>query len=185
MKPGRIALLDRDGTLIEHIPYLNDYKLVQLLPGVVEGLKSLKSMGFALVMVSNQSGLGRGYFTEVQLKAVHDTMEEQLAQNGIKLDRLLFCPHHPKENCHCRKPEIGLAEQASAELELPLTGGIVVGDASCDMGLAKNLGWPGFLLPDSSAHLPKGAPPVWQDAEIYQPGYREILRLTDVPEFVA
>ena len=184
MKPTRIALLDRDGTLIEHIPYLNDYKMVRLLPGVTDGLRALQGMGFAIVMVSNQSGLGRGYFNEIQLKAVHDAMVEQLAAAGLRLDLLLFCPHHPKENCSCRKPEIGLAKQASAELSLPLSDGVVIGDAACDMGLAKNLGWPGFLLPDSSAHLPKGAPPIWQDAEMYQPGYREVLQFTDVPELL-
>ena len=179
----RLALLDRDGTLIEHIPYLDDPGKVRLLPGVVAGLKGLQELGFALVMVSNQSGLGRGFFSETRLRAIHDIMEDQLRQEGVVLDRLYYCPHQPGLGCLCRKPSIGLAETASRELGLPIHGGIVVGDSICDMELAKNLGWRGFLLPDSSAQAPKDVVS-WQAAQDYQPGFRRVCSLVEVPSLL-
>ena len=172
----RLALLDRDGTLIEHIPYLSDATRVRLLPGVPEGLKALRQMGYALVLVTNQSGLGRGYFKPDQLQAVHDAMEAQLAEQGVQLDQLCFCPHHPSEGCQCRKPGLGMAQQAGENLKISLLEGLVVGDAACDIGLAKNLGWRAFLLPDSSPN----ASGTWQEFPEYDPGYQRISNFSEV-----
>ena len=176
----KLALLDRDGTLIEHIPYLSDASQVRLLPGVADGLKALQRLGFALVLVSNQSGLGRGYFVEDQLRAVHQAMEELLDQEGVRLDSLKYCPHHPSNGCQCRKPGIGMAQEAARNLSLSLVDGIVVGDAACDIGLARNLGWRGFLLPDSSPNAPRKGPPTWQAFDEYQPGYHRVNNFTEV-----
>ena len=142
----RLALLDRDGTLIEHIPYLKDPEQVRLLPGTWEGLLSLRQQGYGLVMVSNQSGVGRGYFGVAEVEAVNARMQELLGAGGVQLDLLLYCPHAPEAGCECRKPAPGMARQASSQLGVSLAEGLVVGDSDCDMGLAQQLGWPGFRL---------------------------------------
>ena len=174
----KLALLDRDGTLIDHIPYLSDPAQVRLLPGVVEGLRGLRERGFYLVMVSNQSGLGRGYFELPALTAVNQEMQRQLGQHQVELDLVLYCPHAPQEECQCRKPRIGLAEQAARQLDVELESGLVVGDSRCDIELAQNLGWPAFLMPDSS---PERAPGLsWQRCTPYQPGFVTIERFDEV-----
>ncbi len=147
----QLALLDRDGTLIEHIPYLSDPDQVRLLPGTAEGLKSLQEQGYWLVLVSNQSGVGRGYFDCGQVEAVNERMQQLLLAQGIGLDLLLYCPHAPEAACGCRKPSPGMAEQAMQTL--PSTGtGLVVGDSDCDMQLGERLGWPAFRI--GQGHFP-------------------------------
>ena len=143
---SKLALLDRDGTLIEHVHYLSDPAAVRLLPGTVEGLLELKRLGYRLVMVSNQSGVGRGYFGEAEVGAVNARMQELLAAHGVELELLLYCPHSPEERCACRKPAPGMAKEACRLLETTLTGAIVVGDSDCDMDLARTLQVPGYRV---------------------------------------
>lgn len=146
MSSDRLALLDRDGTLIEHIPYLSDPKQVRLLPGVVEGLQGLRCLGFRLVLVSNQSGVGRGYFGTAEVDAVNQRMSELLGEHEVFLDLMLYCPHAPGDSCQCRKPACGMALEASRRLGVSLEGAIVVGDSDCDMALAENLGAIGYRV---------------------------------------
>lgn len=149
----RLAFLDRDGTLIEHVHYLSDPEQVRLLPGTIEGLQGLRERGFALVLVSNQSGVGRGYFSREQVEAVNERMQSLLRPHQAQLDLLLYCPHQPQDGCSCRKPHPGMALQASEALGLNLEGALVVGDADCDMGLAESLGLPGYRI--GSPALPR------------------------------
>lgn len=146
MNSSRLALLDRDGTLIEHVHYLSDPAQVRLLPQTVEGLLALKRLNFRLVLVSNQSGVGRGYFDEASVRAVNERMQELLRPHGAELELMLFCPHSPQDNCSCRKPGTGMAEQACQLLGATLEGAIVVGDSDCDMGLAQALGVAGYRV---------------------------------------
>lgn len=146
----RLALLDRDGTLIEHIPYLHEPAQVRLLPGVADGLLRLRRAGYALVMVSNQSGVGRGFFSESAVEAVNARLQELLAPHGAALDLMLFCPHAPGDHCACRKPQPGLALQAAERLGLSLSGALVVGDSDCDLELASGLGLLGLRVGDVS-----------------------------------
>jgi D-glycero-D-manno-heptose 1,7-bisphosphate phosphatase len=142
----KLALLDRDGTLIEHVHYLSDPEQVRLLPGVAEGLRALRELGYALAMVSNQSGVGRGLFSAERVDEVNARLAELLAQGGVRLDELLFCPHHPDEGCRCRKPGPAMAEEAARRLGGDLPRSIVVGDSDCDMLLAQAIGARGFRV---------------------------------------
>ncbi len=103
-----LCLLDRDGTIIAERSYLSDPDQVELLPGTVEGLRRLQRMGCGLVVITNQSGIGRGYFTETQLARIHERMKALLAREQVRLDGIYICPHRPEEHCSCRKPEPGL-----------------------------------------------------------------------------
>jgi D-glycero-alpha-D-manno-heptose 1-phosphate guanylyltransferase len=139
-------LLDRDGTLIEERHYLSDPGGVVLLPGVVDGLRALRAEGLALVVATNQAGVGRGLFSEDQVAAVHARLSELLAARGVGLDGIFYCPHHPDAGCDCRKPATGLARQAAAALGPGAASVAVVGDKRCDIDLARALGVPGILV---------------------------------------
>jgi histidinol-phosphate phosphatase family protein len=147
----RIALLDRDGTLIKHIPYLHDPLQVELLPQVTEGLKQLRQQGYSLIMVSNQSGVGRGYFSSQAADAVNLEVNRQLQDSGCWLDHMFYCPHHPSVSCLCRKPQRGMVDWALNALSVPsevdLSHCIVIGDSACDIQLAQTIGCSSYQLP--------------------------------------
>lgn len=142
----RFVLLDRDGTLIEDKHYLADPEQVKLIPGTAEGLKQLSEMGLGLVVLTNQSGIGRGYFDRSQLDRVHRQMRTLLEIEGVELAGIYFCPHTPEEKCRCRKPAIGLVEQAARELEFIPEASFMVGDKACDIELGQRVGATTFLL---------------------------------------
>lgn len=141
-----LVLLDRDGTLIEDKDYLADPAGVVLLPGVVDGLRRLQAAGANLVVVSNQSGVGRGYFTARDVEAVHRRLAALLAEDGVMLEKFIFCPHTPDDHCRCRKPAAGMLEQAAAATGLPLADAIVVGDKASDIEAGKVAGCATVLL---------------------------------------
>ena len=109
-------LLDRDGTIIVDRHYLSNPAEVELLPGAVAGLRRLADAGFALVVVSNQSGVARGLLTEADVAAVNARTAALLANEGIQIAGWYYCPHGPEAGCDCRKPAAGMAERAAAEL---------------------------------------------------------------------
>ena len=138
---GRPAVfLDRDGTINEQMGYVNHLSRFQLLPGVARAIRGLNEAGLAVVVVTNQSGLARGYFPESLLEAVHAELHRLLAREGAHLDGLYICPHHPEAreerfrlDCNCRKPRTGLLERAAAELGLDLGRSYMVGDRWSDL----------------------------------------------------
>lgn len=132
--------MDRDGTLIRDVVYPADPEAVELLPGAVAGLHTLRDMGFALVVVSNQSGVGRGLIRNDQAAAVHERVVELLQREGLRLDGWYYCPHAPEEGCDCRKPSPGLITRASADLGIDPTRSYVIGDKESDMELARRVG---------------------------------------------
>jgi len=138
-KSGYI-LLDRDGTVIEEKNYLRDPAGVALLPGAVEGMRLLRDAGFGLVLITNQSGIGRGYFTLEDLDRVHERLRELLIEVGISLDGIYICPHAPEQECECRKPKPKLALDAARDLGFDLTRSWMIGDKAADVGLARNCG---------------------------------------------
>ncbi|ODT56189.1 hypothetical protein ABS71_22140, partial [bacterium SCN 62-11] len=146
MNSKRLALLDRDGTLIENAHYLSDPDGVRLFPDTIEGLLGLKGLNFRLVLVSNQSGVGRGYFEEAAVHRVNERLQQLLRPHGVELELMLYCPHAPEADCACRKPRPGMAEEACRLLGATLDGAIVVGDSDCDMDLARALGVPGYRV---------------------------------------
>lgn len=133
-------LLDRDDTIIDDPGYLCDPAGVRFLPGALEGLRAFYQAGWPLVVISNQSGLGRGYFTLTQLEAVHARFHQLLGEVGVRLAGLYFCPHAPGERCDCRKPEPALAERAARELGLELSQAVMVGDKDSDLELGRRIG---------------------------------------------
>jgi D-glycero-D-manno-heptose 1,7-bisphosphate phosphatase len=141
---NRAVFLDRDGTINEEIGYLSDPEQVALIPGAAEALLRLKSAGFMLVVVSNQSGVARGLFTEDELHKVNLKLSNLLEQKGASVDAYYFCPHHPHHgemlDCECRKPKTGMAVSASEKFGIDLSRSYFVGDKATDIELGVNAG---------------------------------------------
>ena len=131
-------LLDRDGTLIEDRHYLSDPQGVTLLPGVGQGLARLSAEGCRLFIVSNQSGIGRGYFTEESVQACQRRLEELLHRFEVKLEDAVWCPHAPEESCQCRKPLPGLWHQLRKKYGLDPEHCLMIGDKKDDLLFACN-----------------------------------------------
>ena len=137
---GVTVFLDRDGTLNHDPGFLNSAAELKLLPGVAAALALLKTAGAKLVVVTNQSGVGRGMFTLKDLETIHARLQGLLEQEGAALDAIYFCPHHPDDACLCRKPGRGMIDRAVAELQLDLRRSYFVGDHLRDLQLARAVG---------------------------------------------
>jgi D-glycero-D-manno-heptose 1,7-bisphosphate phosphatase len=129
----RAAFLDRDGTLIAEKGYVSRASDVELLPEVPEALRVLAAAGYALVVISNQSGVARGYFTEAAVFETTARLRRELRAEGVELDALYFCPHHPEDGCRCRKPGTELLERAAGDLRLALRESAMIGDKAIDV----------------------------------------------------
>lgn len=140
------AFIDRDGTLIVEREYLADPDGVAFTPGAEDALRRLKAAGYALVLVTNQSGIGRGLYTLEDFRAVQRRIDERLRAAGVSLDGVYWCPHHPDEACACRKPGLALFHQAAAELDLDLAASVYIGDRLKDIEPATALGGRAFLV---------------------------------------
>ena len=134
--PRRLALIDRDGTIIVDKVYLKDPDGIEFASGAIDGLRLLRDAGFALVLITNQSGIARGYFDAATLERIHDRLQSMLAAEGLRLDRIYFCPHGPDDGCDCRKPAPGMVRQAMRDLGFLPDEVVVVGDSDADMGAA-------------------------------------------------
>ena len=163
MRLRRAVFLDRDGTLIEEGIYLSDPDRVVLLPGTAAALSDLRDAGFMLVVVTNQSGIARGLFSEDDYHAVAQRLDDVLAEAGSPVDATMYCPHHPDFGpaCECRKPATGMYRQAAAELGLDLADSYYVGDRVRDVAPARELGGVGVLVrtgygADEAARVPAG-----------------------------
>jgi histidinol-phosphate phosphatase family protein len=143
------AFLDRDGTLIHDAHYLRDPALVRLLPDVSTPLRRLADAGYALVVITNQSGIARGLLSEMDYQAVRERLDALLAADGVTLDASYHCPHEPERSgpCECRKPGTLLHRTAAADLGLDLTRSLYVGDRFRDVAPALALGGRGILVP--------------------------------------
>ena len=147
------VFIDRDGTLTEEVGYVNHPSRLQLLPRAAEAIRRLNAAGVAAVVVTNQAGIARGYFSESVLHAVHDALRCQLASAGARLDGLYACVHHPSEgeapyraDCDCRKPRPGLLERAARDLGLDLARSTMVGDKASDLVPARAVGADAVLV---------------------------------------
>ena len=138
--PRPLVLLDRDGTINVDTHYLSRPDEVVLLPGVLEGLRQLQEAGLPLVIVTNQSAIGRGFLTELGLEAIHRRLLTLLSEGGVTIDLIYYCPHRPEEMCNCRKPHPELALRAAAELEGDLHRSFMVGDRPCDIEFGRTIG---------------------------------------------
>jgi histidinol-phosphate phosphatase family protein len=136
----RFVVLDRDGTIIAEREYLSDPAQVELLPNAARGLRRMRELGLGLIIVTNQSGVGRGYFTLQRVVEVHARMLELLKAEGVELDGIYVCPHTPEDNCACRKPRTRLLADAARELHFAAESSFVIGDKPCDIDLGRNAG---------------------------------------------
>ncbi|MBM2841251.1 MAG: gmhB 3 [Bacteroidetes bacterium] len=141
MSRGRIGVfLDRDGTLNDEASYIRTPDELQLIPGAGEAVRRLNERGIITCVISNQSGVARGYLTEKDLVPIHERLERELARSGGKVDRIYYCPHHPTEGrppyniaCDCRKPMTGMLRKGMDEFNLDIEQSFVVGDSVVDM----------------------------------------------------
>jgi len=138
--------LDRDGTIIVEKHYLSDPSGVLLNEGAGEGLAAMSKTGAPLIVVSNQSGIGRGYFTLEDAERVNARTAELLEPYGVEIAAWRLCPHVPGDNCGCRKPRTGMIEAAALELDIDPRRSIVIGDKDVDLILASNIGAMGILV---------------------------------------
>lgn len=134
------VILDRDGTIIEERCYLSDPDEVRLLPNAAAGMRRLLDAGWGLIVVTNQSAVGRGKFTEARLAEINARLEELLLAEGVRLDGIYYCPHTPEDGCKCRKPEVGMVEQAARQLGFDPSECVVIGDKRCDIDLGRRVG---------------------------------------------
>ena len=140
MTGQRFVILDRDGTIIQDRHYLAEPGGVELCPNAAEGLRRMSAMGLGLVVATNQSGIGRGYFSESRLELIHKRMVSLLAVEGVRLDGIYYCPHLPEEGCSCRKPRTGLLDRAAQELGFSACESIVIGDKPSDIEFGRAAG---------------------------------------------
>jgi D-glycero-D-manno-heptose 1,7-bisphosphate phosphatase len=147
------VFLDRDGTLIEEVGYLDRLDRLDIYPYSVDAVRLLNRAGFAVVVTTNQSGVGRGYFDEAFVGAVHDRIAAAFAAGGARVDGFYYCPHHPeaevtayRQACDCRKPRPGLLQRAARELDLDPQRSFVVGDRSNDVDAGRAVGAATVLL---------------------------------------
>ena len=146
MKRRQFVVLDRDGTIIVDRDYLSDPSQIEFLPGAVRGLRLMLKMGLGLVVLTNQSAVGRGFFDEVQLDLVHRQLRELLKAESVQLEGIYFCPHIPEDGCLCRKPNPGLIERAANELDFDLQASFVIGDKAADIEMGRRVRATTFLV---------------------------------------
>jgi D-glycero-D-manno-heptose 1,7-bisphosphate phosphatase len=137
MTHKRFVLLDRDGTINRERHYLSHPDQVELCPNAGQGMRRMLELGLGLVVVTNQSGITRGYFDEPRLHEIHDRLRFLLRLQGVLLHGIYHCPHGPDARCGCRKPEPGLAERAAGEFGFELSESFVIGDKPCDIDLGR------------------------------------------------
>ena len=147
------VFLDRDGTIIEDVGYLDALERLAFFPWAVDAVRALNRSGLAVVVITNQSGVARGYFDEAFVQETHRRMSERFAAGGARIDGYYYCPHHPdgsvpayRSRCACRKPGRGLIDRAAADLGLDLARSFVVGDKWGDVQLGRAIGARAILV---------------------------------------
>jgi D-glycero-D-manno-heptose 1,7-bisphosphate phosphatase len=167
------VFLDRDGTLIGDVGYLDRLDQVALFPWTVDAIRALNRAGLVVVVITNQSGVARGLFTEAFVDETHRLISDRLAAGGARIDAYYYCPHHPdgvveaySQHCDCRKPARGLVDRAVRDLDLDPSSSFVVGDKWRDIGVARAAGARGILVRTGSgaAEVARPHPDIRADA---------------------
>ena len=150
---NKAVFLDRDGTINIEKNYLYRIEDFVFLPGVIEALRLIQSCGYLLIIITNQSGIARGYYEEADFQKLNEWMLETLKEQGVKIDAVYYCPHHPEGKieryrikCHCRKPKTGMFYQAVEDFSLDLAQCFAVGDKIRDCSICENTMCQGFLV---------------------------------------
>jgi D-glycero-D-manno-heptose 1,7-bisphosphate phosphatase len=140
------VFLDRDGTIIQEVAYLSDPEAIALIPGAARAIRLINRFGFRAVVVSNQSGVGRGYFPASVVEEITERLRSLLGQAGALLDGVYYCPHHPDDGCKCRKPEPGMLQRAAEDLGIDLPASYMVGDKADDVRAIRRVEGKGVLV---------------------------------------
>ncbi len=174
---NKAVFLDRDGTVNEEVGYLRDLKHLRLIPGAGAAIRKLNDAGILVVLVTNQSGVARGYFPESLVHEAHALLRQMLGGDGARIDGIYFCPHHPTagstaytKECDCRKPGTGLIDRAARDLTIDVKQSYVVGDKWSDVELGQRAGARTILVMSGFAGD--------------DPGNRRPLHIAD-PDFIA
>lgn len=146
MTRRRFVVLDRDGTIIVERVYLSDPDKVELIPEAARGLRNLSEAGLGLIVITNQSGIGRGFFDAARLGLIHRRLRALLESEGVYLSGIYCCLHTPEDDCPCRKPRPYLLESAANELDFDPQECFVIGDKPCDIELGQQVGATTFLV---------------------------------------
>ena len=143
----RAVFIDRDGTISEEVGYINHPSRFRVFPYAAAAIKQLNDNGWLAIVVTNQAGVARGYFSEEMIQTVHAEMKQELERNGARLDAIYYCAHHPsvgdppyRLDCDCRKPKPGLISRAAQDFEIDLADSWMLGDRYSDVELARNAG---------------------------------------------
>ena len=140
LAPRRAVFLDRDGTVNEEVGYIRSRHDIRLIPRAATAIRALNQAGWLVIVITNQSGVGRGYLTAEELEAAHARLLEQLAAEGAQIDAIFYCPHVPDDACACRKPEVELIRRAERQFGIDLTASWMIGDKDSDLDLGRNAG---------------------------------------------
>lgn len=150
---NKAIFLDRDGTINVEKHYLYKIEEFEFLPGVIEALKKLQDAGYLLIVITNQSGIGRGYYTEKDFKVLNDWMVNTLKEKGVVISAVYYCPHLPdakvlkyRKDCDCRKPKLGMYYQAIKDFDIDVSQSYAIGDKIRDCEICKSTGCHGFLI---------------------------------------
>ena len=154
---NKAVFLDRDGTIAKDVRYCRRVEDFEILPTVPEAIRLLKENSFRVIVVTNQSGIARGYFTEEVLARIHNKMRDELARYDAWVDAIYYCPHHPDDGCDCRKPKTALFHKAAEEHNIDLQSSYVVGDMQMDIDAGKTLGCKTVLV-TTGPHSPAPNP---------------------------
>jgi len=155
----KAVFIDRDDTIAPDCPYCDDPKKFEVFDHVPESIKKLNDAGYLVIMITNQSGIGRGYFDEGILSKIHEKMKSQVEASGGRIDDIFYCPHSPEDKCSCRKPETGLGEMAINKYGIATSRSFMIGDSEKDMEFGKRLGCrsmqvrEGFTFSDAVADI--------------------------------
>lgn len=137
---GKVVILDRDGTIVVDRGYLADPAGLEFLPGAAEGLRLMHQRGCRLVVITNQSGVGRGLFSLGRLHEMNSRLEDMVRLRDARIERIYYCPHRPDENCRCRKPQTKLLMDAARDLSFEPAKAVVIGDKSADIEFGRRAG---------------------------------------------
>jgi D-glycero-D-manno-heptose 1,7-bisphosphate phosphatase len=155
--PRRLALLDRDGTIIVDKGYLKDPDGIEFARGAIEGLRLLRDASFTLAVITNQSGVARGFFDAATVERIHGRLQSLLAAQGLRLEAIYYCPHGPEEHCDCRKPRPGMMLSAMRDLGFRPDATVFIGDSDADMQAALAAGVRGVRVASASQCAVDGA----------------------------
>ena len=168
----KVAFIDRDGVVNTEVNYLHHERDLKLISSFVDGAKILRKAGFELIIITNQSGIARGYFTENEFNRLMSVIRFQLLNHGISFLDVFYCKHEPKDNCDCRKPKPGLIQQALSKYDIDLEQSIMIGDkiSDVDAGIKAGVG-KNFLVttghPFNMNDVPKNVVVIHKVADIF------------------